>query len=77
MNGMTVTQRHRFTALSARLFKQTNSIFGGQIFSAVAGLEDDGIDFGEDVSRVMEVESRGVTYRIIISAGRADESELQ
>ena len=70
---MTQGQKNRFESLTERIFKETTGTFKGSD-EGVEGIDfgpvDEGIEFGEDVSRVMEIVSGGVTYRVIVSAGR-------
>lgn len=68
---MTKQQAERFENLAERIFKKAEATFGGTTESVEAGPNlPGGIFDGEEVGRVLEVKSRGVVYRITLSAER-------
>lgn len=70
---MTKTQRERFQNICERLFKKGEQTFGETLQSKEIGPDaPGGIFVGEEISKTMEVKSRGVTYRITVSAERND-----
>lgn len=70
---MTKTQRQRFENLAGRIFKKAEGTFGASMQSTEVGpLLPGGVFDGEEVAKVMEVVSGGVTYRLTLSAERVE-----
>lgn len=67
---MTHAQRDRFANLTERLFQKAKETFGKTNEKASVGEVEDGIFYGEEVNQTLEIESRGVTYRVTFSAER-------
>lgn len=70
---LTKTQKARFAHICERIFRKTKLTFGSTIEEDETGPDlPGGIWDGEEVARVYTVSSRGVVYRISVSAERCD-----
>lgn len=70
---MTKGQRQRFENLAGRIFKKAEGTFGNSMQSNEVGpLLPGGVFDGEEVAKVLEVVSNGVTYRLTLSAERVE-----
>jgi hypothetical protein len=72
---MTQAQRDRFANLTERLFHKAKDTFGKTTEKASVGEVEDGIFYGEEINQTIEIESRGVIYRITFSAERKEGEE--
>jgi outer membrane biosynthesis protein TonB len=69
--AMSKQQRERFDNLAKRIFAKAEASFGGTKESVEVGPNlPGGVFDGDEVARVLEIKSRGITYRITLSAER-------
>jgi hypothetical protein len=67
---MTTAQRNRYELLTQRIFSKAERTFGGTAEDSVITPIFESPYDDEEVTRTLEIQSRGVTYKITVSAGR-------
>jgi hypothetical protein len=72
---MTKNQRDRFASVCERIFQKSKQTFGKTVEKAEIGEVEDGLFYGEEINQTIEIESRGVIYRVSVSAERKNAKE--